>query len=738
MYKKTISKSLGLLITLLITIAIVIISYASYITYAANQRTISTLSEISHQNQIIFSLEIERDAKIIENAASYIEKLGYASFDDILTFLKHSQIANQQHLLGIVTPDGKLTDINGVEIDLSQFPNTKEAFNSEETKFFCDSYNDFTFLVCTTPIRIDGENKFVIFSTYLTSRYADSISTPTFENEGYSYVIDSDGKRIVGSSHDGSFGLTFDNLFDEMSQASSKNDSAIQQMQADLKEGKSDGIIMLNGIEKYIYYTPLNINDWYILTVVPKNVVTKYTTQILICCYLFIVFCSIVFFYLLHTAIKAKATGQKQLEEMAYVDSLTGGMSYTKFVFEAEKILKNNPDENYALINLDINNFQYINDFFGDDEGDRALKFLWSAIYKRLEPKELCSRIFDDHFVALITYDNTKSLDNACADFFNSLKLYSPADGVYNMTVSVGIYLVDDRNMNINSMLNRARTTQKHLKGQSSQSQYAIYSPKQRDDIMIQKTIENGFEDAIKNKEFKVYFQPKFNINANKFNGAEALVRWQKPDGTIISPGMFIPLFEKNGDIVKLDKYVLEETCAKIRKWLDLGYDVSPISVNVSLLQLLDENFVEDHIKTVEKYGIPLNLIEVEFTESILAENESLLISLTKQCKKHGIKVLLDDFGSGYSSLNMLNLLPCDIVKLDKRFVDKLETDDKSKAIVLSAISLAHTLQMSVTAEGIETKSQYDLLKEMHCDTIQGFYCAKPMPEKEYENLIKG
>ena len=212
--------------------------------------------------------------------------MGYASFDDILTFLKHSQIDDQQHLLGIITPDGKLTDINGVEIDLSQFPNTKEAFNSEETKFFCDSYNDFTFLVCTTPIRIDGENKFVIFSTYLTSRYADSISTPTFENKGYSYVIDSDGKRIVGSSHNGSFGLTFDNLFDEMSQASSKNDSAIQQMQADLKEGKSDGIIMLNGIEKYIYYTPLNINDWYILTVVPKNVVTKFMivcTILLVC-----------------------------------------------------------------------------------------------------------------------------------------------------------------------------------------------------------------------------------------------------------------------------------------------------------------------------------------------------------------------------------------------------------------------------------------------------------------------
>lgn len=313
MYKKTISKRLRLPIALLFTIAIVIISYAGYITYAANQRTISTLSEISHQNQTIFSLELGRDAKIIENAASYIEKLGYASFDDILTFLKHSRIDDQQHLLGIVTPDGKLTDINGVEIDLSQSPNTKEILSSKETKFFCDSYKDF--LVCTTPIRIDGENKFVIFSTYLTSRYADSISTPTFENKGYSYVIDSDGKRIVGSSHNGSFGLTFDNLFDEMSQASSKNDSAIQQMQADLKEGKSDEIIMLNGIEKYIYYTPLNINDWYILTVVPKTVVTKYTTQILICCYLFIVFCLIVFCYLLHTASKQQPPVKSSLKK---------------------------------------------------------------------------------------------------------------------------------------------------------------------------------------------------------------------------------------------------------------------------------------------------------------------------------------------------------------------------------------------------------------------------------------
>lgn len=737
MYKKQYQKNLGIIIALLVTIAIVMISYVSYITYAAKKRTLSTLSEISHQNQAIFTLEMERYAKIIESSADYIEKLGYTSFDDILNFLKLSHSNNQEHLLGIATPDGNLTAVNGVKIDLSQSPNIKEIFNSNETKFFCDSYQSSSFLVCTTPLKINGENKFAIFSTYPVSRYADSISIPTFENKGYSYVINSSGERIVGSSHANSFGLTFNNYFDEMRKASSKNNKNIERIQDDLKNGKSNSIVVINKISTFVYYTPLGINDWYILTVVPKTIITKYTSQILICCYLFVLFCLIVFFYLSHSAIKAQITGQKQLEDMAYIDSLTGGMSYSKFTLEAENMLINNPNENYALINLDINNFQYINDFFGDEEGNRALRFLWSTIDTRLKSKELCARIFDDHFVALITYDNTESLDNTFKDFFNSLKLYTPKNGTYNMTVSVGIYLIYDRNITITSMLNRARTTQKHLKGHSSQSQYAVYSAKQRDDIMMQKTIENDFENAIKAKEFKVYFQPKFNINSNKFDGAEALVRWQKPDGTIISPGQFIPLFEKNGDIVKLDKYVLEETCSEIRKWLDLGYEVSPISVNVSLLQLLDKNFVEDHIKTVKKYGIPLDLIELEFTESILAENESLVVSLTKQCKEHEIKVLLDDFGSGYSSLNMLNILPCDIVKLDKRFVDKLETDDKSKAIVSSTIALAHTLHMSVTAEGVETKNQYDLLKEMSCDTIQGFYCAKPMPEQDYENLIK-
>jgi len=373
---------------------------------------------------------------------------------------------------------------------------------------------------------------------------------------------------------------------------------------------------------------------------------------------------------------------------------------------------------------------------FGAQKGDELLRGVYECIKSGLTEGEPAARVDADHFAFHLVERQRSAVLERLRQIERRIRRLSDKMGVIHLVPRFGVYAMrpeeDARRACelANLALGAARS--------SADNTVAFYQDLDQNAFFENMQLEDRFDEAIGEHQFKAYYQPKCNPKTGEIVGGEALVRWVQEDGTMLSPARFIPLFEKNGDIIKLDKYVLEETCAKIRKWLDLGYDVSPISVNVSLLQLLDENFVEDHIKTVEKYGIPLNLIEIEFTESILAENESLLISLTKQCKKHGIKVLLDDFGSGYSSLNMLNLLPCDIVKLDKRFVDKLETDDKSKAIVLSAISLAHTLQMSVTAEGVETKNQYDLLKEMHCDKIQGFYCAKPMPEDDYENLIKG
>lgn len=740
MPKKVITRHSVRFVIFFVLVAIATVCYAAFITDASNSKTTLTLTEIAARNQQILETEINKNLSDISDLAATINNMGYDTEEEIIEYLTYKKTRRSYHRLGIADTSGNSLMTDGKRVNISERDYFQCAMSGDTSIYdtITDFVDDTLSIAVSTPIYFDGEIKYVLFATYTLDNYIELLATPSFDGAGYSYVISRSGDCIVGSSNENSYGEYFNNFFNEMSNASRKNDKAVLKMQSDMEAGESGFIKMYNIIPKYVYYTPININNWYLLTVIPQNIITKYTNRVLLSGYIFIVFFIIVFLLLMRSISYIQEKSRKELERMAYVDELTGGMSYAKFKVEAEKLLKKNTDEKYALVNLDVNNFQYVNDIFGYDEGDRALKYLRSAIEETLTEEEICSRIFDDHFAFIMEYLNTAQVTEKMNLLFSKIKAYQPADGIYNMIVSAGVYPIDDISMDIDSMLNRARIPQKRIKGHSSKSTFAVYDPELRKLLIQEKEIENAFDSAIANKEFKVYYQPKFNIDKNCFDGAEALVRWQKKDGTLVSPGAFIPIFEKNGDIVRLDKYVLEETCASIREWLDKGYKVSPISVNVSLLQLMDENFVNDHVDTVRKYNIPLNLIEVEFTESIMAENEELVISLANQLKEHGIKVLLDDFGSGYSSLNMLHALPINIVKMDKHFIDNLETDNKSRAIVSGAINLSHTLDMNVTAEGVETKEQYDCIAEMGCDYIQGFYCAKPMPKSDYEEIVKG
>lgn len=738
MIKRLFNKNSIKLVSILLFATIIATIYAAYITKTSNDKTISTLSELATQNKRNLELVINNNLSDINDIAHSIEDNNLTTYEDMLAYTDKVQSRSSYYRLGIADETGLATTSDGYNFDISEMEYFKSAIKGKQSvsDTFLDPFDNTYSLGFSAPITINGNVRFVIFGTYSIDDYIETLSTPTFDGNGFSYVIDNQGHCVIGSTHKDSHGKYFDNFFDEVLKLSPKNKKAVEKMKMDLIVGESDSVFIRSDLSRYLYYKPLNINNWYLLTVVPKNIMTAYTNQILICGYLFILFCISIFCILIKNTFQLRQLSRKELEKLAYVDALTGGMSFTKFKYEAELIISKDPNIKRAILNLDINNFQYINDIFGYDEGDNALRYIWSELSKSLSDNELCSRIFDDHFVVLISFKDKESLDTRLNEFFNRLKNYKPQKGIYNMTISVGVYLIKNANMTVDAMINRARIPQKQIKGLSSKSTYAIYDSKQREDIIFRKELENSFDSAIENKEFKVYYQPKFNIESKQFKGAEALVRWNNNSGTVLLPSKFISLFEKNGDIVALDNYVLKETCQNIKTWIDKGYVVEPISVNVSLLQLIDKNFVKDFVGTIKKYDIPLSLIEIEFTESIMAENEELLLSLTNQLNDYGIKVLLDDFGSGYSSLNMLNVLPFNVVKLDKRFIGDLETDKKSQAIVSSAISLAHTLNMQVTAEGVETKKQYDILSSMGCDSIQGYYCAKPMPKDEYEKVL--
>ncbi|MBQ3583726.1 MAG: EAL domain-containing protein, partial [Lachnospiraceae bacterium] len=307
----------------------------------------------------------------------------------------------------------------------------------------------------------------------------------------------------------------------------------------------------------------------------------------------------------------------------------------------------------------------------------------------------------------------------------------------YEIILSVGIYIIDKVNYRMDTSIDRASLTKKSIKGKHSQI-YAIYDEKIRQKVLRDQEIENMMERALRNEEFKVYYQPKYDSTTCELTGAEALVRWYNDEIGMIFPNEFISVFENNGFISELDKYMFEHVCMDIRSWLDEGYNVVPVSVNLSQLQLYNLRFVEEYKEILKKYDIPSEYIQLELTETTLFSKVNSLNKIIDELHKIGFKILMDDFGTGYSSLNMLKNVPVDILKLDKSFVDDIG-EPKGDIVVSTIVSLGQLLNMRIIAEGVETKEQYEFLRDIFCDEIQGYYFSKPIPEGEYrKEMMKG
>jgi EAL domain-containing protein (putative c-di-GMP-specific phosphodiesterase class I) len=289
----------------------------------------------------------------------------------------------------------------------------------------------------------------------------------------------------------------------------------------------------------------------------------------------------------------------------------------------------------------------------------------------------------------------------------------------------------------IMTFIDNANIARKSVKGNST-TICKFYDVEMQNKIKKEIEITNSMEGALKNKEFLVFLQPKVNLGDNKLVGAEALVRWERGNHTVLPPNDFIPLFEKNGFILQLDFYIYEEVCKLIHHWITEGMPVVPISVNVSRVHLNDEHFVEKVKRLVNKYFIPPKYIELELTESMFLNNTEIAISTMKELRKLGFGVSIDDFGAGYSSLNLLKDMTTDVLKLDKEFFRQGDMQKEEQIIVSSIISMAKQLNMKVLSEGVETKMQSDFLKSISCDMAQGYLYAKPMPITQFETLLLG
>lgn len=338
-------------------------------------------------------------------------------------------------------------------------------------------------------------------------------------------------------------------------------------------------------------------------------------------------------------------------------------------------------------------------------------------------------------FIFLLHFDTRDELLRRINDLCLHLSHYHTRTGqVYKLALSLWIYEVDGETDDIVSMADRAYIARQTIKNKGDTA-WAFYDGAVRNKLLHEKEIESQMEKALLDGEFIAYYQPKYSTAEQKLIGAEALVRWQRSDGSIVSPSEFIPLFERNGFITKLDRYMFHNVCKQQMLWLQQGLKPLPVSVNMSRMCLYDPHLVDEYIEVLEESGLPPGYVEIELTESAIFENTEVMNGVIEALHKAGFKVLMDDFGTGYSSMVMLKDVNIDVLKLDKSFVDDIG-DERSEKIISNIIYLAHSLQIEVIAEGVETEVQFVFLQSVGCDYIQGYYFGRPQPAAIFGELL--
>lgn len=427
-----------------------------------------------------------------------------------------------------------------------------------------------------------------------------------------------------------------------------------------------------------------------------------------------------------------------RLSDLTQRDVLTGVYRIDAFKEEAQKLLDAGPKERMAVVYTDFSDFKYINDVFGYAYGDSILKKYGEILSGGLREGELCGRVSADNFVLLLHYQEKGEVADRqrAADERITFYMHNSFDR-QTVPTSCGICCVEDviEDLKIDGFLDRANFARKTVKN-GTNANYVYYNENIRNRLREEKDVESRMLEALDRREFTVYYQPKVELKTGRVACAEALVRWKTKDGKIIVPDQFIPVFESKYMIDRLDRYVFEEVCRFLRKRIEEGGRVLPVSVNVSRLQFYDQNFVERYVEIRDKYQIPPELLEIEFTESIAIDNSALLLRIVKRLREAGFACSIDDFGKGYSSLSLLKALPVDILKIDRFFFTSDDNPERDMAVVQGIIELVHKFHIRIVAEGVESPGQVEYLRKAGCDYVQGYVFYRPMPQEDYERLI--
>lgn len=502
-------------------------------------------------------------------------------------------------------------------------------------------------------------------------------------------------------------------------------------------------ILLQLGERDYNVYEPLaSLKVWYVfpvdnMEVYVLNNISVYAYDVLLLAVVSLLFAILLVIFIIYyiLSLLGMIVNQSRVTKVLYTDIVTGGDNWLSFVRKSSRLLKRNYGNrnNYAVIHLRMEKYRSFCTCFGVKEGEELLERFYKTLKKQIRCKEAMAHYEQADFALLLRYEDEENLNLRIEKVEQALNNVTPNIKLY---FSAGICFVEKRNQDIEELYNNAMSATGLLEDEA-EHRIAFFDVEMKKQQLWERKVEDEMDRALKNKEFKVYLQPKYSAKEEIIAGAEALVRWIHSTEGFVPPNKFIPIFEKNGFILQLDDYMLEEVARQQAKWIAEGREVVPVSVNVSRAHFTREDLAEHICGIVDKFNVPHNVIELELTESAFFDDKQVLLDTVKKLREHGFVVSMDDFGAGYSSLNSLKELQIDVLKIDADFFRGVDSEERGMLIVAEVIDLAKKLDMKIVAEGIESREQVDFLAEQDCDLIQGYYFAKPMPIEEFEEKYK-
>ena len=592
-------------------------------------------------------------------------------------------------------------------------------------------------LLATAPVFQDGEQTGAVVAIKGLNGALNDKSFEYLKSSGQLFLIDEAGTIYEQAGQELGESSVETNIFRRLQTMTGKNSTRNQQAIQILKDSLNEETCTVKSLETnsgtdlYVMICSIDATQklffvqCYPETLISDKVWPVVITGIAACGLIVLLMLALILFIWFYTKRSSKV-----IRKLAYDDPITQGKNFNYFLKKAASYIHENKEIPYLVQRFDISNFRYLNEAYGHDKADQILTIVIEQSSKTFHVHELCVRMNADQFVVLA--QNSAEYIQSFAIFEDNVNLRDIDLGIkFPIRFKSGIYQVRHADSDINVMVDRANVARKSLASDSKEP-YAYYSDRIINDMRKIEKIESDQQNALINGEFKVYLQPKWDIINDKLYGAEALVRWIKDDGTMVYPDMFIPVFENNGFIEQLDFYMLECVCAELRRLLDEGKEIFPISVNQSRRLWDNPEYVANVDRIIRKYDIPSHYIDLEVTETVFFGEKDKMLSIIAQLKQKEVLLSMDDFGSGYSSLNLLKDVPFDILKIDREFFSESITSKSSTWILKKIIEMAEGLGIHVLCEGVETAEQVQLLKDIGCQYVQGYYYSRPIPLNDF------